>query len=67
MTDRAKTGGGRSQQGNQARRTHDGHRPVPKEGPPVKVQGGYQAPIGSRPAAPTTGSGVMRPAQPNGK
>jgi hypothetical protein len=30
---------------------------------PSKVQGGYQAPGGgTRPAAPTTGSGVQKPA-----
>lgn len=36
--------------------SHKGHQPGPTAG--GKVQGGYQAPGGGKPAAPTTGSGV---------
>ena len=41
----------------------DGHQPRPAPRPSVasgKVQGGYQAPSGPRPAVPTIGSGVKR-------
>jgi hypothetical protein len=55
----------------------DGHRPLPAPttlqkgyqpnpaNTPGKVQGGYQAPGGGKPATPTTGSGV-KPAAPSG-
>lgn len=44
----------------------DGYRPASSHiDRPNKVQGGYQAPAGgSRPAAPTTGSGVKTPSSP---
>ena len=46
--------------------TMDGHRPLPLRSrmekgyqpQPGKVQGGYQAPGGGKPPAPTTSSGV---------
>jgi hypothetical protein len=49
--------------GYQPTMANDGHQPRPTPGPsvaPGKVQGGYQAPSGGKPAAPTTGSGVKR-------
>jgi hypothetical protein len=43
----------------------EGHKPPPAVTIPHKVQGGYQAPAGGgKPAAPTTGSGVTKPAAP---
>lgn len=44
----------------------EGHKPRPAAVTiPRKVQGGYQAPAGGgKPAAPTTGSGVTKPAAP---
>jgi hypothetical protein len=50
--------------GHQPRPLHKDYQPPPAV--PEKVQGGYQAPIGEgkKPAAPTTGSGVTKPAAP---
>ena len=45
----------------------EGHKPLPSRGyqpQPGKIQGGYQAPGGGKPSAPTTGSGVKPPATP---
>jgi hypothetical protein len=51
---------------NNGRHPHianDGHQPRSTPRPsvaPGKIQGGYQAPIGGKPTAPTTGSGVKK-------
>jgi hypothetical protein len=48
---------------NGGQRPNPFNQPRPTPSPsvaPGKVQGGYQAPIGEKPAAPTIGSGVKR-------
>jgi hypothetical protein len=63
MTDSKSSGG------NGRQFLTEGHRPLPSQpsqkgyqpnpaNAPGKVQGGYQAPGGGKPATPTTGSGV---------
>ena len=52
-------------EGYRPQMANDGHQPRPAtptspHGIPGKVQGGYQAPAGGKPAAPTTGSGVKK-------